>query len=1024
MSHEVDLATGLAREPGDFEERLNANFLEDHVFLVRTPAVNRDFIDPKAAFTLEYVDLQLNMNRMNYTQLYVPSARAEFRLWEFGWKDVPYFVRRRSEEQARQTKQHLERKWGVEFPNTGFCNFVKFSIIRHVDIHWVDLPSRWHEQAGLVVSWFEMAGFNRHGDDTLGNVFPALRHSNMSAGLELKSRRELVSIAEVKASDWRGSGIADLLHFQESAVRVETRYQVEHMSLAVLRVPLNHGSPIDADLVRPLCGLIVRRKGDDVCWIYVAPHRYDHPVFQLTEWLLTRLRVGPRVALAMAMKFTNVELEPSAFHAQLQLLADAGVRVTMCGEHHWRCEVSYDFASDARLLAWRGRINSWPKVVRTLMPGAEDLNGLYSAMALLVCLGAAATAYSATQAKATVAVLALDYLLLFATHSLGILHVHAAHAAVLGWASRYAVLGPRWRRVLLCLWFTAFASVNLGLISRFEALFFATSVVALCSARRLYLALLTLQANHKPSLLLPLLMRLAGSLQTSPGRANLSDDALCSLDKPITHELTQRRRRALDGLRARWALRWLRSNELTAALCGVQCEAMPHECIAAAGAASTATRVAAAKATRLECRAEPSAGVGAVGADDMTTSTSPESGFTERTATPPLTHGADVAAVVADVKARLKSIAKLDEVRFHLSGAEALVAAARLARVNTGRPLLAAFGNGSHGWADGVSGMGVALGEERYACDVLTLREMSAATLKVVHMRREEISAVLVNPLHGLLGADHKGGPVAFRRWLHELRATCERAAVPLIFDECGTGFRLARGGAQEYFGVRADMVCYGKTAGTPGGLGIGVLCGSSRLLANSDPHLPLRAGTASGCNDLAENLPLMARTQAFLRGLDGPEHSGPSYASFRQTVSEWVGSVNGELAKEGLPLALHAEASIWSIRFRKPGRYHWVLQYYIRDEGARLIWLGPGRLGFPIDSAGVEPALGEAILSAARRMRQDGWWPEEHEVGLRADTHIKVTIAREVAVELVGALCHSVLPVGGLRRRGACGGA
>lgn len=55
---------------------------------------------------------------------------------------MPYFVRRRSEEQARQTKQHLERKWGVEFPNTGFCNFVKFSVIRHVNMDWADLPPR------------------------------------------------------------------------------------------------------------------------------------------------------------------------------------------------------------------------------------------------------------------------------------------------------------------------------------------------------------------------------------------------------------------------------------------------------------------------------------------------------------------------------------------------------------------------------------------------------------------------------------------------------------------------------------------------------------------------------------------------------------------------------------------------------------------------------------------------------------------------------------------------------------------
>ena len=163
MSHEVDLAMGLSREPNDFEERLNSNFLEDHVFLARTASVDGAFIDPKAAFTLEYVDLQLNMIRQNLTQLYVPSARAEFRLWEVGWQDVPYFVRRRSEEQARQTKQHLERKWGVEFPNTGFCNFVKFSIIRHVGLSWSELPSRWVEQVQPSARTHGPATLRTHG---------------------------------------------------------------------------------------------------------------------------------------------------------------------------------------------------------------------------------------------------------------------------------------------------------------------------------------------------------------------------------------------------------------------------------------------------------------------------------------------------------------------------------------------------------------------------------------------------------------------------------------------------------------------------------------------------------------------------------------------------------------------------------------------------------------------------------------------------------------------------------------------
>ena len=190
---------------------------------------------------------------------------------------------------------------GVEFPNTGFCNFVKFSILRHVALDWTEgLPSRWVEQAALVAAWFEMAGFNRNGNLTLGELVsglvdagaaapaaastsaapaaPPLEGHLTPAGLALTAFRALISTSKVAPTDWVDSGIADLLAFQPAAVRLETRYQVEHMSLAVLRVPLT--PRFDRARVTPLCGLLVRSGQGDVCWIYVAPHRHDHPLFQ------------------------------------------------------------------------------------------------------------------------------------------------------------------------------------------------------------------------------------------------------------------------------------------------------------------------------------------------------------------------------------------------------------------------------------------------------------------------------------------------------------------------------------------------------------------------------------------------------------------------------------------------------------------------------------------------------------------------------------------------------------------------
>ena len=74
---------------------------------------------------------------------------------------------------------------------------------------------------------------------------------------------------------------------------------------------------------------------------------------------------------------------------------------------------------------------------------------------------------------------------------------------------------------------------------------------------------------------------------------------------------------------------------------------------------------------------------------------------------------------------------------------------------------------------------------------------------------------------------------------MNEIRTICDATGVVFIFDEVYTGFRLAPGGAQEYFNVQADMVCYGKTLG--GGLPNGIVCGPSRLMNRSDPTKPLR---------------------------------------------------------------------------------------------------------------------------------------------------------------------------------------
>src|SRR5579871_2199982 len=190
--------------------------------------------------------------------------------------------------------------------------------------------------------------------------------------------------------------------------------------------------------------------------------------------------------------------------------------------------------------------------------------------------------------------------------------------------------------------------------------------------------------------------------------------------------------------------------------------------------------------------------------------------------------------VIVENVRRLCEISGLDEVSFHMSGTEAVMQAVRLARYHTRRSHLVRFCGAYHGWWSDVQ---PGIGNPSTVRETYTLAEMSERTLQVLRTRRD-IACVLVNPLQAM--HPNSGPPAdsslmdsgrtahfdraAYTRWLQQLRAVCTERNIALIFDEVFVGFRLALGGAQEYFGVRADLVTYGKTLG--GGFPVGVVCG------------------------------------------------------------------------------------------------------------------------------------------------------------------------------------------------------
>ena len=237
--------------------------------------------------------------------------------------------------------------------------------------------------------------------------------------------------------------------------------------------------------------------------------------------------------------------------------------------------------------------------------------------------------------------------------------------------------------------------------------------------------------------------------------------------------------------------------------------------------------------------------------------------------------------IVGENLAMIKAVSKLDEVSFHMSGTEAIMCAVRLAAFNKRRKLVVCFAGAYHGWWDGVQ---PGPGNERKITDVLPLKDMSPASLAAIKARASEIACVVVNPLQGfnpnspppndlvlMTSAIRKAASNEtmdhYAVWLKTLRALCTECDVPLVFDEVYTGFRSAPGGAQEYYGVNADMVVYGKTLG--GGMPVGVVCGKKELMRRFDPEHPLRVSYVIGTFSA---LPLtMGSMNAFLKWATSP---------------------------------------------------------------------------------------------------------------------------------------------------------
>lgn len=357
--------------------------------------------------------------------------------------------------------------------------------------------------------------------------------------------------------------------------------------------------------------------------------------------------------------------------------------------------------------------------------------------------------------------------------------------------------------------------------------------------------------------------------------------------------------------------------------------------------------------------------------------------------------------VIAYNVRRLREISGHDAVSFHMSGTEAVMQAVRMARYHTKRTHIIRFAGAYHGWWGEVQ---PGIGNPTRSRETYTLAEMSDATLHVLRTRKN-IACVLINPIQAM---HPNGAPpgdsalvdgtrkVSFDReayaaWLQKLRAVCTERGIVMILDDVFMGFRLALGGSQEYFGVKADMVTYGKTLG--GGLPVGVVCGRPDLMKRFRDDKPGDVVLARGTFN--SHPYVMGAMKSFLEHID--THNGRAiFNKLDETWNARAADLNARLSAKQLPVGVTNMSSVWSVLYNVPSRYSWMFQYYLRKHGVALSWVGTGRLIFSLNYTDADfDQVATRIVAAAEEMKADGWW--WHDAEVRARKPLKRQVLREM---------------------------
>ena len=261
----------------------------------------------------------------------------------------------------------------------------------------------------------------------------------------------------------------------------------------------------------------------------------------------------------------------------------------------------------------------------------------------------------------------------------------------------------------------------------------------------------------------------------------------------------------------------------------------------------------------------------------------------------------------------VKMVPNIEQIRFVNSGTEACMSAIRLARGYTKKEKIIKFSGCYHGHSDSFliqAGSGsVTYGEPNSpgvtngtAKDTLIAQYNNLKSVEnIIKSNENEISCIILEPIAGNMGCIPP-----MDGFLKGLRNLCNEHNILLIFDEVMTGFRVAKGGAQELYGISADIVCFGKIIG--GGLPVGAFASTNNIMSYLSPNGPIyQAGTLSG-NPLA-----MAAGFCMLNAID---NDPKLYQRLDEKANYLDIGISEMLKRKGVKFSTNRVGSMFSIHF------------------------------------------------------------------------------------------------------------